>query len=262
MWRQPGYTRPQSLTGVPPTEIHPVQIEDRSVLVNGVHVAYSVAGEGGIPVVMAHGGASDRGDWSPVVQPLAAQRRVYMPDFIGYGNSARPPRAYTLRLFSDFILDFTRTLGIERAHLVGHSLGGLACLDAACRAPEVVDRLVLVAPIGFGRLSLTGLMLLHLIRIKLKLLGKALPYPHLRVPMVDPDHDRFLSVKAPSLVLWGARDLYLPMRHADRVLEVVPNARLEVFHDCGHAPHMEASDRFVAIVNSFLTEEGLPNDGP
>ena len=262
IWRQPGYARPQSLAGVLPTETHPVQLEDRSVLVNGEHIAYSMAGEGGIPVVMAHGGASDRGDWNPVVQPLADQRRVYMPDFIGYGDSARPRRVYTLRLLSDFILDFMRTLGIERAHLVGHSLGGLACLDAAHRAPEVVDRLVLVAPVGFGRLSPTGLILQHLIRISLILRGKALPYPRLRVHMVDTDLDRFLNVKAPCLVLWGARDLYLPMRHADRVLEVVPNARLEVFHDCGHAPHMEASGRFAATVSSFLTEDGLPDDGP
>ena len=239
-----------------------MHLEDRSVLVDGEHVAYSVAGEGDIPVIMAHGGASDRGDWAPVVQPLAAHRRVYMPDFIGYGDSARPSRAYALRHFSDFVLDFMRTLGIERAHLVGHSLGGLACLDAAYRAPEAVARLVLVAPVGFGRLSHIGLILQHLIRINLKLRGKALPYPRLRVRMTDPDLDRFLNIKAPSLVLWGARDLYLPMSHTSRVLEVVPNARLEVFHDCGHAPHKEASSKFAAIVSNYLTEDGLPDDGP
>ena len=79
--------------------------------------------------------------------------------------------------------------------------------------------------------------------------------------MADPDLDRFLDVKVPSLVLWGDRNLYLPLSHADRVLGVIPNARLEVFHDCGHAPHKEAPGRFAAIVSDFLAEDDLPGDG-
>ena len=93
------------------------------------------------------------------------------------------------------------TLGLEKALLVGHSLGGRACLEVARRAPERIEGLVLVAPIGFGRLSVPGLVLGTAAWALFKLTRRPLPYPPLDVRLAEADLQVFRQVEVPTLVL-------------------------------------------------------------
>ena len=232
-----------------------LNIEQHSVSLNGARVAYTVAGGAGTPVILVHGGASDRGDWAGNIPVLATTFRVYALDLIGYGESGRPHSTYTLRHFSDSIADFMESLGIGRACLIGHSLGARACLEVAVNAPDAVAKLVLIAPIGFGQMSRSGALLQRAIRAFLMLSGKPLPYPDLEVSLDPPDSDHLSEVVAPTLVVWGRRDLYLPHRHTRRIAEVLPRPRVEILHNRGHAPHKEAPDEFNRLVLDFLATE-------
>ena len=221
-------------------------------MVDGHRAAYTAAGERGTPVVLVHGGAGDRREWAGTMQALATSHRVFALDLIGYGESADPEPVYAIRQLSQFLRGFLEVAGLQRANLAGHSLGALACLEVARLAPEAVDRLVVVAPMGFGKMAWLGKVLIALAWLWNKATLRPLPYPALSFKMEGSATDAFRSVNSPTLVVWGRRDPYFPAKQADRVLGTLPNARLELFEESGHAAHREATERFNRTVLEFL----------
>jgi hypothetical protein len=93
-----------------------------SVKVNGIELAYTVAGEVGLPpVVLLHALAEDSSGWSVVVEALVPRYRVYAVDLRGHGGSSRPGD-YSLELMRSDVLGFLRALNLEGVSLIGHSL--------------------------------------------------------------------------------------------------------------------------------------------
>ena len=229
-----------------------VEVRQESALIDGDKVAYTAAGERGAPVVLVHGGASDRHDWAYSIPVLASRHRVYALDLVGYGESANPARVYTLRHLSEFLRGFIEALGLEPAHLVGHSLGARACLEVAGLAPEAVDRLVLIAPTGFGKMTLVGKLLVGLAWSWDRARLRPLPYPRLDIDADEPNIGSEGAVTAQTCLVWGKRDRYYPHGYGDRALEALPNARLRLFDNCGHAPHREAPEEFNHVLLEFL----------
>ncbi len=221
-------------------------------LTDGTRALYACAGDSGAPVVLVHGGASDHHDWDAALPVLAATHRVFAPCLPGYGGQPRKQGAYVLKDFSDFLLCFMDALGIKRAHLVGHSLGGRVCLEAARLAPERVDRLVLIAPMGFGRLSRRGFVLSTSVWYISKALRRTLPYPALSVELDERRDAQFADVKAPTLVMWGQRDMFFSYAYARRVQAAIPQAQVRLFPRSGHAPHKNEPDAFHEAVVKFL----------
>ena len=221
--------------------------------IKGMEVYYTAAGDEGTPVVLVHGGASDRRDWTKHISAFAETHRVYAPDLIGYGQSTRLDQPYTFQDFSDFLCDFMDALGIEKAFLVGHSLGGRACLEVAYRAPRYVEKLVLVAPMGFGKLSLPGMIMGAMFWAFLKVIHKRLPFPSLDIELDDRNIERFREVAAPTLILWGRWDPFFPSKQSRRALNAIPNARLKLLRS-GHAPHKRNPPKFIKIVLDFFSE--------
>ena len=214
---------------------------------------YTHAGTGPSSVILVHGGAGDRHDWSKNIETLSEAHEVFAPDLIGFGGNFRDDRPHTIRRFSDFLGDFMDTVGLRSASLVGHSLGARACLELASQAPEKADRLVVVSPMGFGRLSVPGYVLGTLGWAASKLIRRPLPYPTLDIKLNEPSHDHLRAIRGPALVLWGRWDLFFPYRYAHRVVETVPNSTLSVFRRSGHAPHRNEPDAFNESVLRFLS---------
>jgi pimeloyl-ACP methyl ester carboxylesterase len=111
----------------------------------GIDTFYLEAGEGE-PVVLLHGLGSTNSGMLPTLDDLGRDYRVISPDIPGFGDSAKPLRAYHAGFFARWLIGFLDALGIERAHLIGNSMGGRIALEVGLRAPERVDRLVLLAP--------------------------------------------------------------------------------------------------------------------
>jgi pimeloyl-ACP methyl ester carboxylesterase len=125
----------------------------RWVDVNGLRVHCLTAGRGGSPVVLLHGGGIDSASftYSHTIGPLAEeQRRVFAPDWPGYGQSDKPDLGYAMGFYVDFLGRLMDALGLESASLVGISMGGGAALGFALRSPERVEKLVLVDSYGLG----------------------------------------------------------------------------------------------------------------
>jgi pimeloyl-ACP methyl ester carboxylesterase len=113
-------------------------------------VIYRVAGSGP-PVVLIHGMLNSSRHWQAVAQQLAPQFTVIAPDLIGHGDSAAPRGDYSLGAHAASIRDLLAAIGVDRATLVGHSLGGGVAMQFFYQFPQRVERLVLISSGGLGR---------------------------------------------------------------------------------------------------------------
>jgi pimeloyl-ACP methyl ester carboxylesterase len=117
---------------------------------HGQRIAYLEAGEGP-PLVLIHGIAEAAWAWEAILPALAREHRVIAPDLLGHGRSAKPRGDYSLGTQATLIRDLMISLDIERATLIGHSLGGGITMQFAYQYPERCERMVLVASGGLGQ---------------------------------------------------------------------------------------------------------------
>ena len=115
----------------------------------------------------------------PTLWDLAADHRVLAPDNPGFGDSSKPVTSYDAAFFTDWLVRFLDETGVERAHLVGNSLGGRIALELAMRAPERVDKLVLLTPSPAFIKKREFVRVVKLLRPEMALMP--LPIPHKRV---------------------------------------------------------------------------------
>ena len=232
---------------------------------------YRVAGAGP-PAVLVHGLAASWRWWEPVVEALAATLRIHLVDLPGFG-SARG-RAFVLADAPAFVRALIAQIGLERPHLVGHSLGGAVCARVAALWPETVDRLVLAAPAGVlerRRAIRYALPLAAAVRQARPRFLRVLLSDSLRagLPTVyragaqlladDELRDELASIAAPTLLLWGERDPLVPLALAAHYQRAIPVARLVVLEGAGHVSMVERPDAFARAVLDFV---GEPPGGP
>jgi triacylglycerol lipase len=128
------------------------QPADKTITVFGQTIHYFDMGSGPV-VVLLHGLGSRKDDWLPVLEPMAQKYRLLVPDQIGFGKSDKPLLDYSVQTYVDFLNEFLRQLKVEKASLVGESLGGWI---AALYVAEIgggshlipVEKLVLVDAAG------------------------------------------------------------------------------------------------------------------
>ncbi|HXJ81754.1 MAG TPA: alpha/beta fold hydrolase [Candidatus Methylomirabilis sp.] len=122
----------------------------RHLSLHGHEFAYRLEGEGQT-LVLIHGIASDSRTWLEAMRRLSPRYRVLAIDLLGHGASAKPVGDYSLGAHACWVRDFLQALGIHRATLVGHSLGGGIALQLTYQFPELCERVVLVSSGGLGR---------------------------------------------------------------------------------------------------------------
>ena len=221
---------------------------------------YRTLGEGP-PAVLVHGLSGSWRWWTPICEPLARRRSLYLVDLPRLGRQLRAAE------LGAWLGRWMQAARLERADLVGHSLGGLVAAELAVFQPERIQRLALIAPAGIpcGRgLVRQGLRLvetLYDVRERLPtVIGDALrtgPLDILRGARFVSGRDlrtELAAVRAPSLLVWGKRDRLVPARIAEDWREALPGSRL-VLLPCGHVPMWEVPDELTACLLTFLDEE-------
>src|SRR3954447_23250585 len=126
-----------------------VAFEPWEIDLHGHQVVYRIAGSGP-PVVLIHGMVNSSRHWQAVAARLAERYTVIAPDLVGHGDSATPRGDYSLGAHAAVIRDLLSALGIERATMVGHSLGGGVAMVFFWQFPERVERLALISSGGLG----------------------------------------------------------------------------------------------------------------
>src|SRR6476469_4692831 len=124
--------------------------DPKRISLHGHDFAYREAGEGPT-LLLIHGMAGSSRAWKAVMPDLARDYRVIAPDLPGHGESAPPTGDYSLGNLAATLRDLLGVLGIERATIVGQSLGGGVAMQLAYQHPELAERLVLVCSGGLGR---------------------------------------------------------------------------------------------------------------
>lgn len=126
------------------------QFEEWQIALHGRRVIYRIAGSGP-PVVLIHGMLNSSSHWQAIARELAGEHTVVAPDLIGHGDSAAPRGDYSLGAHAASIRDLLAAIGIERASIVGHSLGGGVAMQFFYQFPQRVERLALISSGGLGR---------------------------------------------------------------------------------------------------------------
>jgi pimeloyl-ACP methyl ester carboxylesterase len=126
------------------------QFEEWQIALHGRRVIYRIAGDGP-PVVLIHGMLNSSSHWQSVAMELARDHTVIAPDLIGHGDSAAPRGDYSLGAHAASIRDLLAAIGVDRASIVGHSLGGGVAMQFFYQFPQRVERLVLISSGGLGR---------------------------------------------------------------------------------------------------------------
>ena len=156
----------------------PAQFDEWQIELHGRRVIYRVAGSGP-PIVLIHGMLNSSSHWRSVALSLAGEYTVIAPDLIGHGDSAAPRGDYSLGAHAASIRDLLAAIGIDRATIVGHSLGGGVAMQFFYQFPQRVERLVLISSGGLGRevkpalrtAALPGVSVLLSLTIKPRLLA-------------------------------------------------------------------------------------------
>jgi pimeloyl-ACP methyl ester carboxylesterase len=156
----------------------PPQFDEWEIELHGRRVVYRVAGSGP-PVVLIHGMLNSSSHWRSVAENLAGDYTVIAPDLIGHGDSAAPRGDYSLGAHASSIRDLLAAEGIDRASIVGHSLGGGVAMQFFYQFPQRTERLVLVSSGGLGHgvspvlrtAALPGVSALLSLTINRRLLG-------------------------------------------------------------------------------------------
>lgn len=205
----------------------------RSVRAAGIHTEYLEAGRG-FPVVLLHGLGATNASMLPTLWDLGRDHRVIAPDLPGFGDSAKPVRAYSARFYGTWLRGLLDALGIERAHLVGNSMGGRIAIEGGLEVPDRVDRLVLLAPSPAFIRNREFVRIVKLLRPELALLPLRLPHKQVvrnirwmfskpsRLPYAwyEAAADEFLRVfttaRGRIAFFSAARQIYLEEPHGDR----------------------------------------------
>ena len=118
--------------------------------VHGYRRAFRMTGTGP-PLLLLHGIGDSSESWVPVLDELATRHTVIAPDLLGHGSSDKPRADYSVAAYANGMRDLLDVLGVERATVVGHSLGGGVAAQLAYQYPERVERLVLVGSGGVSQ---------------------------------------------------------------------------------------------------------------
>jgi pimeloyl-ACP methyl ester carboxylesterase len=124
----------------------PAKTQTAIARVNGIELGYQIIGEGK-PLVLLHGGFGSVEMFGPNVELLAANHEVIGVDLQSHGRSPAADRPMRFETMAGDIAELIRTMGLERASIMGFSLGGAVALRTAIQHPEVVERLVLVSTV-------------------------------------------------------------------------------------------------------------------
>lgn len=235
-----------------------------------VFMRYGVraARPGQLPVVLVHGWGISSAYFIPLAERLAVDFEVYVPDLPGHGRSSRGARALDVPGQAMALLDWMEAAGIERAILVGHSLGCQLVTAVAQHSPDRVARLVLIGPTvdpkarhlpsQLARLVLSGIfehpsLLRYMLRDYVRM--NRWLVPELRGMMADTIETRLADLQQPVMVVRGGRDLLAPPRWLRQVARLTKAKQTVEIPGWGHAVHYSAADRLVTALHPFLAEE-------
>ena len=262
-------------------------VQENFIQVDGNKIRYLETGNSKSILVLVHGLGASAERWSQVVPYLAKDYRLIIPDLIGFGYSDKPLVDYTTDFFSDFLGKFLDSTGIENPDILGSSLGGQVVAEYASTKTNL-KKLILSAPSGIMKQSTPALDAYIMAalypneinaknafemmdgsgatvdkkiiegfveRMKLPNAKMAFMSTILGLKNAEIITDKLKSINATTLIIWGSKDLVIPVQHADGFISAIKDCRFYRMDDCGHTPYVHKPELFSEIVLDFLKSD-------
>jgi pimeloyl-ACP methyl ester carboxylesterase len=267
-----------------------VDVPGSFIEIDGRRIHYVDAGKGD-PIVLIHGWNGSTFSMRYVIPELAQRHRVIAIDLLGYGFSERPSDGdYSIAGLGTLVAKVMDALGVERAAILGHSMGGAVVMWFAIHYPERVDKLILVDSATVKEMfrgrnlgivwrpfaPLFAPLLLGKRTVR-RVLRWQVHDPSIITPDVVEGHTRPLRVKghmraqlkqladrrkdvpfdpaqirAPALILWGEHDRLVPLSRGEELARLIPNSKLIVIRSSGHLPMEEQPELVNRELQAFL----------
>jgi pyruvate dehydrogenase E2 component (dihydrolipoamide acetyltransferase) len=251
--------------------------------VGGLRIRYLRRGEGAEAAILIHGFGGDLNTWMFNHQDLAINHSVYALDLPGHGSSSKQVGEGTLAGLAEVLGGFLDSIGVSKAHLVGHSMGGAVAAIFALKHPERCLSLTLIASAGLGP-EIDGDYIrgfvsaarrndlrpqLEKLFADSRLITRQLVDDTLKYKRLDGVEaalrtiasqfcptgrqavilrEQISQLSMPVLVVWGAEDRILP---GSQALNLPQQVRTEVLPGQGHMVHMEAASKVNAVIRSL-----------
>ena len=259
----------------------------KEVLVFGQKIQYVEAGSGPT-VILLHGLGGSSQVWQFSIPALAEKYHVIVPDQIGFGKSDKPLVNYRIRTYVDFLDQFCKQLKIERATLVGNSMGGWIAAMFTASFPDRIDKLVLVdaagyappkdfdtraffglnpttregmkvliAKVFYNKAFQTDAFIDQSIAARLAA-GDGYTINSITESIIRGEDfldDIVKTIKRPTLIIWGRQDGLVPLAEGERFNKDIAGSKMIVIDQCGHVPNVEKPGEFNAALLKFLAGE-------
>ena len=263
-------------------------IKPRELAAAGLRLRYLELGEGdSVPVLLVHGFGADVNTWMFTQPALAEGRRVIALDLPGHGGSTKEVGPGNADSLTEAAEAAANALGLERVHLVGHSMGGAIAASLALRRPERAATLSLIASTGLGPEINTAFIdgfvraarrreaaeVLNLLVHDPALVSRAMVEDVLRYKRLDgvaaalakiaeawfaggrQSLDltaQIAALELPVQIIWGREDRIIPVSHADALAARLP---VHIVEQAGHLPHMEKSSEVSRVLGRLIENQ-------
>ncbi len=236
-------------------------------------------------LVFVHGYLGGGAQWSDQSKVFGQHFRVVSPDLPGFGANCHLEAPDRIEDYAIAVLDELAKLGVQRFHLVGHSMGGMIVQEMSRLAPDRIHYLVLygTGPVGVlpGRFETISESKNRVVTEGVKATGQRISatwfmegaqaeYYQLCADLADKvslqamlaglsametwsGEGELHRIKSPTLVLWGDGDRTYKWSQPEQLWKRIPNANLAVVPGCAHAVHLEKPDLFNALLMDFLS---------
>jgi pyruvate dehydrogenase E2 component (dihydrolipoamide acetyltransferase) len=260
----------------------------RELEAGGLRLRYLALGESDrIPVLLLHGFGADLNTWMFTQPALAEGRRVIALDLPGHGGSTKQLDHADVESLATIVDHALKALGIERLHLVGHSMGGGIAIAFASREPERVATLTLIASASLGpEINATfidgfvraarrreAVEVLNLLVHDPALVSRTMVEDVLRYKRLDGVTEALAAfaeewfpggrqivglgdgvavLKLPVQIIWGREDRIIPAAHAEALASRLP---VHILEQTGHLPHMEKAGEVNRLIKRLIENQ-------
>jgi pimeloyl-ACP methyl ester carboxylesterase len=256
----------------------------------GPYRVHYFEGGNGRPLLLIHGLGARSEYWAPQMPSYVANGfHLYAIDLLGCGQTDRPDIAYTIQQQTDMVRDFMEALRIERADVVGWSMGGWVALQFALQHPERIRRLVVMdsagisfdpglkpkvipprtleewrqmqAVLDFNPVRFPAFLERDLMRVVARNAKTVRRAAESILGGEDLLDNRLSHIDAPVLIVWGEQDAMIPLSVGRRMHEAIRGSVLQIYSKCGHMGPATCAARIVPRVIEFLLGDPPPKGG-
>jgi 2-hydroxy-6-oxonona-2,4-dienedioate hydrolase len=260
---------------------------EKFITVNRNKIRYLEDGHSGQNLILMHGLGGYAERWSNLMPYLNKKYHMFAPDLIGYGQSDKPSVDYTPEFFVKFVFDFMEALGINKACMIGTSLGGQIVAECAAAQSPIIEKIILISPAGIMRKSTPPLdaytmaalyptiesvkSAYHMMvapdkqvsDISIERFVNNMSRPNAKMVFLStllglknaPDvSEKLESINIPALVIWGEEDKLIPFEYAHQFVSLIKGCKLISMPGCGHSPYVEDPEKLSQLIIKFLSK--------